>query len=93
MPGRLSYAMSSTRTNWKTLLRSLQYSSTHWGPSMPSGHGRRRSVCQLPLVGGAGYPTSAALISEPSAFFPVAMFFGTLMKCPLTSVPDPGATS
>ena len=47
---------------------------------MPTGVAVRRSRCQLPFVGGAGYPTSAELSSEPSAFLPVAMFFGTLMK-------------
>ena len=80
MPGRLSYAMSSTRTNWKTWLRWLQYSSTHWGPSIATGPGAEvRSASSRPL-GGAGSPTSADVISEPSGFFPVAMFFGTLMK-------------
>ncbi len=72
--------MSSTRTKSKTLLSWLQYSSTHWGPSIRWRTVVRRSVCQLPFVGGAGYPTSADFISEPSGFFPVAMFFGTWMK-------------
>ena len=52
-PGRLSYAMSSTRTNWNTLLMSLQYSRTHCGPSMPTGVAERRSVCQLPCRSAA----------------------------------------
>ena len=39
---------------------SLQYSRTHCGPSMPTGVVERRSVCQLPSVGGSGYPLSAA---------------------------------
>ena len=33
------------------------------------------------------------VISEPSAFFPVAMFFGTGMKCPLTVWVEPGTKS
>ena len=93
MPGRLSYAMSSIRTNWNTLLMSLQYSRTHCGPSIPTGVVERRSVCQLPSVGGNGYPLSAAFSSEPSGLRPVAMSFGTLMKWPVTTVPDPGITS
>ena len=46
-----------------------------------------------PFVGGAGNPTSAGFSSEPSALRPVAMFFGTLTKCPATVVPEPGVTS
>ena len=82
-PGRLSYAMSSTRTNSNTLFWTAQYWSTHCGPSIPVGVGIRRSRCQLPSFGGDGKGppwaagTSAAFISEPSGFFPVAMFFGT----------------
>ena len=44
-------------------------------------------------VGGNGYPLSAAFSSEPSGLRPVAMSFGTLMKWPVTTVPDPGTTS
>src|ERR671911_2226391 len=79
MPGRLSYAMSSTRTNSKTLFSTAQYWRTHCGPSMPIA-GARRSRCQLPSAGGSGKPTSSARISVPSAFNPVAMFSGTWTK-------------
>ena len=93
MPGRLSYAMSSTRTKSKTLLSWLQYSSTHWGPSMPSRIGVAEVRLPAAVRGRHGNPTSAAFISEPSRFFPVAMFFGTWMKCPDTDWVEPGAKS
>ena len=88
IPARLSYAMSSIRTNRNTLPSPLidalpHWSSTHCGPSgIPE-----------PCGGGSMPGMSVERSSLPLAFFPVAIIFGTLMNSPSIGVASPGAKS